>query len=141
MPGTGEGENFQPEPIPFPGRPRVFDLWIWGSNHNYYLDVHIRDANGIIHVVPLGSIRHIGWKNLNATIPGSIPQTWQYIPKHRPLVITKLVLWTRPEEKVDDFYMYIDQLKVLTDLFESRYDGDNLSEVEKLQEVWGSQAD
>jgi len=138
VPGKGEGADFTPEPILFPGRAGILDLWVWGSNHNYYLEVHVRDYQGVFHVLPLGSIQHQGWKNLSVKIPGSIPQSWQYLPESRQMALTKFVLWTRPQEKVDDFYLYIDQIKVLTDLFEKRFDGDDLAEVDKVKEVWGS---
>ncbi len=42
-------------------------------------------------------------------------------------------MWTRPEEKVDNFYIYFDQIKVLTDIFISRFDGDNLANQESVQ--------
>ncbi len=141
VPGTGEGESFKPEPITLPGRISILDLWVWGSNHNYYLEAHIRDYRGVDYVLHLGGVNFIGWKNLSVRFPGSILQSWGYLPKFRQLSLTKLVLWTRPEEKVDDFYMYIDQIKVLTDLFESRYDGDELAELDKVQEIWGSATD
>lgn len=141
VPGTGEGENFRPVPLPIPGRVDMLDLWVWGSNHKYYMEAHVRDQEGVDHVLPLGSIKHIGWKNLRTKFPTSIPQTWTYVPRYRQLIITKLVLWTRPEEKVDDFYMYIDHIKVLTDLFEASYDGDELAEKDRLQEIWGSAID
>jgi len=41
-------------------------------------------------------------------------------------------------EKVDDYYLYLDQLKVVSDIYETRYDGDNLAELETLQDVWGT---
>ena len=41
--------------------------------------------------------------------------------------MTKLVVRTDPEEKVDLFYVYIDQLKVLTDTHVSNFDGENLT--------------
>ncbi len=137
VPGHGQGESFEPDPIPLPGRAQALDVWVWGANYNYYLEAHVRDFHGVDHVLPLGSLRYIGWKDLRVTIPGSVPQGQQYVPKYRQAVLTKLVLWTRPNERVDDYYMYIDQIKVLTDLFETSYDGDNLSDVEEVQKIWG----
>lgn len=138
VPGTGEGKNFKPQPIPIPGRVESIDLWVWGANYAYSLEAHVRDFQGIDHVLPLGSLQFAGWKNLRCRVPGSIPQSWQYLPRLRNLELTKLVLWTQPNEKVDEFYMYLDQIKVTTDLFETTFDGDELAEAEKLQEIWGT---
>jgi hypothetical protein len=140
IPGTGTGDNFVPKAIPIPGRAHFLDLWAWGSNYAYSLELHVRDFQGIDHVLPLGSLQYIGWKNLQVRVPGSIPQSWKYLPRRQGLELTKLVLWTQPAEKVDEFYLYLDQIKVTTDMFESSYDGENLAELEELQEIWGTGA-
>jgi len=138
IPGTGEGDDFKAVSIKFPGRIQLIDMWVWGSNHNYYLEAHVRDYRGMDHVLPLGDLNFIGWKNLSVNIPNAIPQQRPYPPIYQGLVLTKLVIWTRPEEKVDDFYIYFDQFKVLTDRFEQRFDGDELAEDAKVSEIWGS---
>jgi hypothetical protein len=138
VPGEGEGENFEPKPIAIPGRADTIDLWVWGSNHAYELEVHLRDYQGIDHTLEFGSLQFIGWKNLRVRVPSTIPQAWKYVPRLRNLEVTKLVLWTTPTEKVNDFYLYLDQLKVIADVFETPYDGDGLADVETLQEVWGT---
>lgn len=125
-------------PIPIPGRAKMLDLWVWGSNHNYYMEINIRDYQGVDHVMNLGSLNFTGWKNLSITLPSNVPQSVRYIPRYKGLEITKLSIWTRPEEKVDDFYCYIDQIKVLTDLFESRFDGDELADADVIEELWKS---
>jgi len=140
VPGTGEGDGFEPKPIPIPGRVHFIDLWVWGSNHAYTLEAHVRDFQGIDHVLSFGSIQFVGWKNLQVRVPGSIPQSWQYLPRRQGLELIRLVLWTQPLEKVDDFYMYLDQIKVTTDVFETSYDGNNLAEADELQEIWGTGA-
>ena len=124
-------------PIPIPGLATALDLWVWGSLRDYYLDAHFRDHNGIVHVLRLGDISFRGWRNLSITIPGWLPQTVAYVPQRRGLDLVKLVLWTRPHERVDEFYVYFDELKVMTDLFEERFDGEDLANPEFIQQVWG----
>lgn len=128
----------EPKPIPIPGRAQAIDLWAWGSNYNYWLDIHLQDYRGVDHVLHLGSLRYMGWRNLKVSVPGSIPQASAYLPRFRGLVITKLVMWTRPEESVDGFYLFIDDLKVITDLFETRFDGDELADPDYLNELWSA---
>ena len=62
------------------------------------------------------------------TISTSIPQARRYIPRYAGLELTKIVLWTAPDEKVDDFYFFMDEINVLTDLFETRFDGEDLAD-------------
>jgi hypothetical protein len=129
---------WEPTPIPMPGKVKTIDLWVWGSNYDYYMDAHVSDFEGVVHVLRLGSLKYIGWKNLKADIPSYIPQTIQYIPHHKGLELVKLVLWTKPAENVKDFYLYIDQVKVLTDVFVNRFDGDDMTQPEFMQEVWSA---
>ena len=122
--------------IPIPGRCKVLDMWAWGSNFNYYLEAHITDYRGVTHVLPLGDLKYEGWKNLKVQIPNYIPQGESYLPKLKQLSLVKLVMWTRPTERVDGFFIYFDQIKVLTDVFISRYDGDDLAQPEAVDEIW-----
>ena len=55
------------------------------------------------------------------------------------MTLQKLVIWTQPQEPVNEFYIYLDQLKIVTDVFESRFDGDTLTWPDKMDEMWGNQ--
>jgi hypothetical protein len=134
----GTDGKLAPNPIQIPGRLKSIDLWVWGSNYNFYMDVHLRDFQGVDHTLRLGDLTYAGWKNLFADIPGSIPQSRKYIPRFQGLELTEFVIWTRPDERVDDFYIFLDQVKVLTDMFESRFDGDNLADLDTLNQLWSS---
>lgn len=136
IPVKREGGEVIPDPIPIPGRVKEFDLWVWGTRFDYYLELYLEDYKGIVHVLDLGNMNFTGWKNLRIQIPSYIPQLVEYIPYLKGLELLKIVLWTRPYESVSDFYMYIDQIKVLTDMFVSRFDGDDLALPEKVSEVW-----
>jgi hypothetical protein len=132
----GSDGKLVPSTLPLPGRVKAFDLWVWGSNYNYTMDVHLRDFEGIDRVLHLGSLQFVGWRNMSTTITGNIPQSRRYIPRFQALELTKLVIWTTPEERVDDFYVFLDEVKVLTDLFETRFDGDALADPKALDELW-----
>lgn len=130
------GKKWVHNPITLRGRAKTFDVWVWGANFNYYMEVHLEDYLGIVHVLPLGELLYSGWRNLSVNIPPYIPQYGAHIPRIKPLKFVKFVVWTKPSEVVNDFYVYLDQIKVLTDLFESRYDGDELEEEAFLDEIW-----
>jgi hypothetical protein len=125
-----------PTSIPLPGRAQSIDMWVWGANFNYWIDVYLRDYQGIDHVLHMGSIMFPGWRDLSASISTAIPQSRKYIPRYAGLELTKIVLWTAPDEKVDDFYFFIDEISVLTDLFETRFDGEDLADPATLNEIW-----
>jgi hypothetical protein len=133
--------NPVPMGIPIPGRVKNLDMWVWGSDYNYYMDVQLRDYQGIVHVLRLGNINFKGWKNLRVDIPSSIPQNVVYVPQRKGLELVKIVLWTRPNEKVDGFYVYLDEIKVFTDTFETPFDGQPLADPTIVNQLWSSGVD
>jgi hypothetical protein len=147
------GADGKPVPtgIAIPGRVKNLDMWVWGSNFNFYLDVHLRDYRGMIHVLRLGDINYKGWRNLKIDIPSSIPQDVKYVPARKSLELVKIVMWTRPEETVtgglDDsgktvpLFVYLDHIKVITDMFENPFDGSTLADPEKMAKVWAAAGD
>lgn len=133
--------------IPIPGRVRNMDVWVWGSNFDYYVDVHLRDYRGMVHVLKLGDIFYRGWRNLRIQIPSYIPQDSRYTAELRNgeftsdlrgLELVKIVLWTRPEERVNGFFVYVDEIKVETDLYREPFDGETLRDAEAVQDLWAN---
>lgn len=146
IPGAGEGESWEAKPIVLDGRIKTVDLWVWGSRYNYSIEMHFMDYQGLAYRLDLvqsdnkrdlGSINFSGWKNMYVDIPNYIKQSVVYQPEFKGLRLTKIVIHTHPTEKVNNFYVYLDHLKVLTDRHESFYDGFNLTTPEKIQEIWG----
>jgi hypothetical protein len=133
--GEEDGES-APVEIPIPGRVKYLDMWVWGSNLNYVVEAYLRDYRGVVHVVELGNIGYQGWKNLRAAVPSSFPQGKRVLPRLASLSFVKFRIWTSPREQAGDFYVYFDQFKVLTDTFESIFDGDELADPARVQELW-----
>jgi hypothetical protein len=152
-PTYSEGEG-QPVEIPLNGRTRSIDLWVWGSNLNYSLNAYIRDNQGIIHEIPLGSLKYAGWKNLRANVPTGIPMVSNVLPRSTSVsTFVKFRLWTNPQERtyvdikrvvngkitqIVPFYLYISQLKVLADIYETTYDGDELAYPKNTEALWSN---
>jgi len=135
-----DGEDPEPFEIPIPGRIQYLDMWVWGSNLNYYLEAYFRDHQGVVHSLYMGSLAYQGWKNLRVKIPTSIPQSKRVLPRLAGLTFVKFRIWTTPVERVDNFYVYFDQMKVLTDTFESLFDGDELADPTEVQKLWSESA-
>ncbi len=135
-----EGEIVH-NPIDIPGRVQQIDFWAWGSDFDYYMEAHIRDFRGVVHTLYMGDLNFVGWRNMRVDIPSYIPQSQQYAPYLSSLKLEKLVMWTKPQERVFNCYLYLDHIKVLTDVFVSRFDGDTLARPEKVQEIWESEGE
>lgn len=133
-----EDENGEvvPTGIPIPGTAQRIDLWVWGSNRDMYVDAHLRDYRGIDHVIRMGDIAFDGWRNLTANIPSRIPQASRTLPRFRELELTRIVVWSRPRTPVENFYVYLDEIRVITDLYRSPFDGEELADPEFVNELW-----
>jgi hypothetical protein len=143
-----------PAEIPLKGRTRVIDVWVWGSNLNYSLEVYLRDNKGMIHAIPLGQLNYAGWKNLRIDVPAGMPMISNILPRQTDdSKFVKFRLWTSPEEKtyvsvkrdvtgkiteMVPFYVYISQLKVLADIYETVYDGDELASPKNTEALWSA---
>jgi hypothetical protein len=127
-----------PFEIPIPGRIRSLDLWVWGANLRFYIEVYLRDYMGVIHPLRLGDINYQGWRNLQINIPTHIRQSRRTIPNYAGLSFVKFRIWTYPDERVDNFYIYFKQLKILTDMFENLFDGNDLADPEIVDALWAN---
>jgi hypothetical protein len=125
-----------PFEIPIPGRLNTLDMWVWGSNLNFYLEAYVRDYRGIVHTLYMGDLAYAGWRNLKVRIPSSIPQSKRALPRLEGLSFVKFRIWTTPMERVDNFYVYFNQMKIVTDIFESLFDGDELADPDRVREFW-----
>ncbi|MDR1788413.1 MAG: flagellar filament outer layer protein FlaA [Treponema sp.] len=129
-----------PADLPLPGRVSSINIWAWGENLRYTIEGYVKDYKGTVHVIPLGSLAFAGWGNLRARIPDTIRQTKRVSPNLANLRFVKFRIWTEPTEQVKDFQVYLNQFKVLSDVYETFFDGNDLARPETVQRLWESDA-
>jgi Flagellar filament outer layer protein Flaa len=122
--------------LPFTGIVKQIDLWVWGANYNYTMEMVLRDYNGVEYRLPVGSIQHVDWKHFTIEIPDSIPQTGSRVLSQYEFSLEKLVIWTAPEKKVNGAYVYISYIKYLADIFNNYYDGNALENQDNVDKLW-----
>ena len=137
-PVLADDSDENPFEIPIPGRVSNMDVWVWGANLKYYIEIYLRDYRGVVYALKLGDISYAGWKNLRLNIPTSITQSKRVLPAYAGLKFVKFRIWTQPVERVDNFYIYFKQLKILTDMFESLFDGNDLADPAYVDKLWSS---
>ncbi|ULQ60179.1 flagellar filament outer layer protein FlaA [Brucepastera parasyntrophica] len=117
-----DGED-APYEIPFKGVVSRLDMWVWGAGYNYELQALVRDCFGRVHTLSFGWLNHEGWKNMSVNVPTSLAQKSRYFSDTQNMTLVALRIRTKPTERVDDFYIFFDQFKALTDTFMPSYDG------------------
>lgn len=137
----GEDGEVVHNPLKLTGRVKTIDMWILGTQYDYYLEVHVRDTTGVVHVLRMGNLNYKGWKNLKADIPTSVPQYTNFRGDlDQDLELVKFMIWTTPQEDYGEYYVFIDQIKILTDDFVTRFDGDDLLRQEVINDInWSSE--
>jgi hypothetical protein len=90
----------------------------------------------MIHSIDMGSLAFAGWRNLRVNIPDRIPQSRRVLPRYAGLHFVKFRIWTAPNESVDDFFVYFNQMQVLTDTFEAHFDGNDLADPDNVRALW-----
>ncbi len=120
----------KPYEIEFVGTVTQIDFWLWGANYNYFIDLLVRDAEGRVHTLPAGNLGFHGWKNCVVTVPGSIRQHSRLRSGPKNMTFIGFRVRTDPDEYVDDFNIFFDQLKYTTNALSNIFDGYELSDIE-----------
>ncbi len=127
VPSKQGEKGLEPYEIPFKGNIARLDMWVWGAGYLYELEILVRDCFGRVHTLPVGTLDFKGWKNMSVSIPKSIPQSSKYIGAGKEMKFVAFRVRTRPVEHVEDFYIFIDQFKALTNMYRDSYDGFELA--------------
>jgi hypothetical protein len=107
-------------------RTQGVSLWVHGRGNDYTMECWLKDYKGDVHILKMGSINFVGWRPVRVTVPANIPQEIQSYPQTRVTKIVRFVIRANPNAGTEDIYLFFDQLKVLTDVFEVNFDGQNL---------------
>jgi len=115
-------------PLPMKGKVYFVDVWVWGGNFDYRLELHLLDYIGNKHVLDAGWLNYVGWRNIRLPVPPHVPQGEKYVPSLKVLRFAKFVMYAHPGERPEGFYVYFDRLQIQTDVNIPRFDGDDLVE-------------
>lgn len=129
-------QDVQERGIQLPGRAKAISMWVHARGFPYTIEVWIRDHKGDVHILQKQSINYVGWQPLIFQIPETIPQTTDSYPVTRLTKLVKIVIrevtqiegeYTRSNAaNSSDVFVFIDQIKVLTDTYEVYFDGQDL---------------
>lgn len=120
----------KPYEIPFVGTVTQIDFWVWGANYLYFIDLLIRDADGRVYTLPAGNLAFNGWKNVIVSVPSYIRQQSRLRSGPKALTFVGFKIRTDPNEFVDNFNIFFDQLKYTTNALSTIFDGYELQNID-----------
>lgn len=122
-------------PLPIEGITKTISLWVCGRNMDHDMYVTVQDYYGNNFELYLGNLGFSGWKKLSTVVPPSIDgehgivQSSAYWGNRPGLRITGFRVDCNPMLARGSYYMYIDDLRVVTDLYDmENRDEDDMSD-------------
>lgn len=113
------------KPLPVEGIAKTLSLWVVGRNFNHTLKLLLEDYWGHQFELYVGKLNHSGWKMMTVAIPpqnrdgksGIIQKDYHYSTR-MGLKIVGFKVECDPEDAYGSYYLYLDDLRVVSDLYE-----------------------
>jgi len=109
--------------IPFVGTVSQIDFWAWGAGYLYYIEVLVRDAEGRVHALDGGNLAFNGWKDIIVHVPTWFPQRSSLRSGAESMSLVGFRIRSDSRESVDDYVIYLDQIKYVSNTLDNIYDG------------------
>jgi hypothetical protein len=123
-------------PIPIEGITKIISVWVAGRNFNHSLTVLIEDFFGKPYELYMGTLNFQGWKQLKVAVPpqtedgvsGIVQRNYHY-NNQLGIKIRGFRIDMDPMEALGSYYVYLDDLRAVTDLFaENSRDEDDMDD-------------
>jgi hypothetical protein len=123
-------------PIPIEGITKTISVWAAGRNYNHKLSILIQDYFGRNFELVMGNLNFQGWKKLTVAIPpqaedgrnGIVQRNYHY-NNDLGIKIIGFRVDCDPAETSGIYYLYLDDLRAVTDLFsENSRDPDDMAD-------------
>lgn len=104
-------------PLPIEGICKTISVWVVGRNFNHELSIIVSDYFGKVTYLRMGKLNFSGWKKLTVAIPPRIKQNDYHYNSKNGVKFLGFRIETDPAESYGQYYLYLDDLRAVTDLF------------------------
>lgn len=115
-------------PIPIEGITKTISVWVVGRNNNHVLKIMLQDFFGRDYELTMGKLNFQGWKKLTVAIPPQSPDGLSGIVQRNyhynnfsGIKVTGFKIVCDMMETYGSYYIYLDDLRAVTDLFAEEY--------------------
>jgi len=125
--GCNSFEVLAVKPLPVEGISKTVSLWVVGRSYPHTLKLLVEDFWGQRFEIYVGKLNHAGWKLMTATIPpqntasgvsGIVQKDHHFANSGMGIKIVGFKVECDLMEAYGDYYMYFDDLRVVSDLYE-----------------------
>ena len=104
-------------PMPVPGITKTISVWVIGRNNNHRLGILVEDNFGNRNLLPMGKLNFSGWKQITVAVPPTLVQRNPHYIGQTGIKIMGFVIEPELTETIGSYFIYFDDLTVVTDLF------------------------
>nr|WP_303935224.1 flagellar filament outer layer protein FlaA [Treponema denticola] len=123
------------KPIPVEGITKTVSVWVVGRSYPHVLKLILEDYMGQRFELYVGKLNHAGWKLMTVAVPpqnaagtGIVQKDYHY-GTSMGLKIVGFRIECNPWEAYGNYYIYFDDLRVVSDLYEvDMRDQDDMSD-------------
>jgi hypothetical protein len=124
--------NIRPvRPIPVPGKTKVISVWVAGRESKHRLEVVVSDYYGNSAYIDMGRLDFPGWRKLTVAVPQSLKQRDPHYHYLGGITVRGFNVKCDIDETYGSFFIYLDDLRVVTDLFE-----EEIRDTDDMLDAW-----
>lgn len=123
--GYNSFEIYAVKPLPIEGITKTVSVWVVGRSYPHVLKLILEDHLGKRFELYMGKLNHAGWKLMTVAIPpqngatstGIVQKDYHY-GTSMGLKVVGFRIECNPWEAYGNYYIYFDDLRAVTDLYE-----------------------
>ena len=118
-------------PLPVEGIAKTLSVWVVGRNTPHVLKVLVSDQFGNKAEITMGKLNFTGWKKMVVAVPTTIKQRDYHYMNKQGIKIEGFEIDCDPAEAYGSYFIYLDDLRVVTDLF-----SEETRDVDDMMDNW-----